>query len=143
MRNNQGRFQALLDLLSRHTAIFQSVVEQVLTPVNKVCKNYIYDVVVYSACLDDHLVDLANVIRCLGEAGLTVKSKKCVFGRKYLQYLGHKIGGGVVAVPELRIKAMSEFLLPRTKKQLRSFWEVCPIIGNLWTVKKLWTCGWC
>ncbi len=27
----------------------------------------------------------------------------------------------MVAVPELRIKAMSEFLLPRTKKQLRSF----------------------
>ncbi len=102
-------------------AIFQSVVEEVLTPVNKVCKNYIDDVVVYSACWDDHLVDLANVIRCLGEAGLTLKSKKCVFGQKYLQYLGHKIGGGVVAVPELRIKAMSEFLLPRTKKQLRSF----------------------
>ena len=75
----------------------------------------------YSACWDDHLVDLANVIRCLGEAGLTVKAKECVFGRKYLQYLGHKIGGGVVAVPELRSKAMSEFLLPRTKKQLRSF----------------------
>ena len=107
--------------LKNAPAIFQSVVEEVLTPVNKVCKNYIDDVVVYSACWDDHLVDLANVIRCLGEAGFTVKSKKCVFGRKYLQYLGHKIGGGVVAVPELRIKAMSEFLLPRTKKQRRSF----------------------
>ena len=107
--------------LKNAPAIFQSVVEEVLTPVNKVCKNYIDDVVVYSACWDDHLVDLANIIRCLGEAGFTVKSKKCVFGRKYLQYLGHKIGGGVVAVPELRIKAMSEFLLPRTKKQLRSF----------------------
>ena len=70
--------------LKNAPAIFQSVVEEVLIPVNQVCKNYIDDVVVYSACWDDHLIDLANVIRCLGEAGLTVKSKKCVFGRKYL-----------------------------------------------------------
>ncbi len=107
--------------LKNAPATFQAVVAEVLTPVREVCKNYIDDVVVYSSCWEDHLVDLGNVVRCLGDAGFTLKAKKCVFGRKYLEYLGHRVGGGVLAVPEVRIKAMAEFELPRTKKQLRSF----------------------
>ncbi len=57
----------------------------------------------------------------MGSAGLTIKAKKCVFGKKHLIYLGHKIGGGTLAVLELRVKCLSEFALPNTKKQLRSF----------------------
>ncbi len=97
--------------LKNAPAIFQAAVEEVLTPVREVCKNYI----------DDVVVDLGNVVRCLGDAGFTLKVKKCVFGQKYLEYLGHRVGGGVLAVPEVRIKAMAEFELPRTKKLLRSF----------------------
>ncbi len=107
--------------LKNAPAIFQEVVEQVLVPVESVCKNYIDDVVVFSACWEDHLRDLTNVITCLGDAGFKLKAKKCAFDRKHLIYLGHKVGGGVVSVPELRIKAMSELQLPSTKKQLRSF----------------------
>ena len=36
-------------------------------------------------------------------------------------YLGHVIGSGQLAVPELRAKAMAEFVRPKTKKGLRSF----------------------
>ena len=35
----------------------------------------------------------------LGEAGLKVKRKKCKFGKAWLEYLGHMVGGGKVAVP--------------------------------------------
>ncbi len=41
-----------------------------------------------------------------GEAGLKVKLKKCEFGRKYMAYLGHQVGSGKVAVPEMRVKAI-------------------------------------
>ena len=36
-------------------------------------------------------------------------------------YLGHVIGSGQFAVPEVRAKAMAEFVRPKTKKGLRSF----------------------
>ncbi len=65
---------------------------------------------------------------------LKIKWKKCEFGRKLLEYLGHQVGCGRVAVPEDRVRAMAEFLRPVTKKQLRSFLGRCPIIGNSYRV---------
>ncbi len=82
--------------LKNSPAIFQAIVEEILTPVKSVCKNYIDNVVVSSSCWEDHLADLFNVVKCLGEADFTVTAKKCVFGRKYLEYLGHRIGGGAL-----------------------------------------------
>ena len=52
---------------------------------------------------------------------MTVKEDKCEFGKSKLEYLGHVIGGGELAVPAHRAAAMAEFILPKTKKQLRSF----------------------
>ncbi len=107
--------------LKNAPAIFQAVVEQVLAPMARVASNYIDDVVVFSRSWDDHLKDLQEVIECLGKAGLTIKRKKCEFGRRYMSYLGHQVGCGRVAVPESRVRAMAEFRRPITKKQLRSF----------------------
>ncbi len=107
--------------LKNATVVFQSVLEVVLRPVSDVCRNYINDVVVYSAGWEEHLVDLVRVIECLGKAGLKVKRKKCEFGRKYMSYLGHQVGCGKVAVPEARVSAMREYGRPITKKQLRFF----------------------
>ena len=44
-----------------------------------------------------------------------------MFGMKKVEYLGHVIGGGELAVPAHRATAMAEYLVPKTKKQLRSF----------------------
>ncbi len=41
--------------------------------------------------------------------------------RQHLLYLGHKIGAGLLAVPEHRVTALANFAKPKTKKQLRSF----------------------
>ncbi len=65
--------------------------------------------------------DLKSVIQCLGEAGLTIKKRKCVFGRKYLTYLGHRIGGGDISIPECRVQALLKFAQPHTKKEMHSF----------------------
>ncbi len=107
--------------LKNAPAIFQSVVEKVLEPVSHCSKNYVDDVVVFSKSWDEHLAHLKSVIECLGDAGFTIKLKKCHFGRKYLVYLGHRIGCGSLSVPEHRVEALRSFARPVTKKQLRSF----------------------
>ena len=53
--------------------------------------------------------------------GLTAKPSKCVWGTQALIYLGHEFGGSVVRVPELRVKAIKDFWLHRTKHDLRAF----------------------
>ncbi len=102
-------------------AVFQAAVEHVLEPVKSVCCNYIDDVVIFSRDWSSHLADVRNVVECLGNAGLKIKKRKCVFGRKYLTYLGHRIGGGGISIPESRVCALREFVKPRTKKDMRAF----------------------
>ena len=41
--------------------------------------------------------------------GLKVKEAKCEFGRKFVEYLGHIVGDGKLAVPEHTAAAMKEF----------------------------------
>jgi len=107
--------------LKNAPAIFQAVIEKVLKPVLHCCRNYVDDVVIYSRNWSEHLSHLRAVIECLGASGLTIKLKKCCFGRQHLIYLGHRIGAGSLSVPEHRVSALRDFARPRTKKQLRSF----------------------
>ena len=58
-------------------------------------------------------------LRCVFEAlrkrGLTVKESKCEFGKNKLEYLGHLIGNGKLAVPRHRATAMADYIRPKTK----------------------------
>ena len=42
-------------------------------------------------------------------------------GKRHLDYLGHRVGCGKVAVPELRAAAMAEYKKPITRRDLRAF----------------------
>ncbi len=53
--------------------------------------------------------------------GLTEKPSKCTRGRSYVEYLGHVVGSGTVAVPRMRMTAMAEFKQPVTRKNTRAF----------------------
>ena len=80
--------------------------------------HYIDDILVFSVNGVEHVKDLRKVLDALRRGGLTVKSE---FGRSTLEYLGHQIGNGTLAVPRHRATAMQEFIRPKTKRQLRSF----------------------
>ena len=45
-----------------------------------------------------------------------------------MNYLGHVVGSGVLAMPEHRITALENFPMPQTKKGLRSFLGVSYIL---------------
>ena len=102
-------------------AIFQRTMEVVLRECYDCSAPYIDDIVVFSMSGAEHVDHLRRVLGALRESGLTIKMDKCEFGKTQLEYLGHLIGNGELAVPRHRATAMAEFKLPRTKKQLRSF----------------------
>ena len=102
-------------------AIFQRGMEVVLRGCYDCASPYIDDILVFSVNGVEHLKDLRRVLEALRKGGMTVKRAKCEFGRSTLEYLGHQIGNGTLAVPRHRAAAMNEFRLPRTKRQLRSF----------------------
>ena len=107
--------------LKNAPAVFQRTMEQVLRSCYSWAAPYIDDVLVFSESVGDHAVHIRKVLDELKKHGLTVKFSKCAFGQRKVEYLGHLIGGGVLAVPSHRATAMAEYRLPITKKQLRSF----------------------
>ena len=107
--------------LKNAPGIFQRAMEIVLRDCFGWAAPYIDDIVVFSDSGGEHLGHLRSVLSSLRKFGLTVNEPKCQFGREKMEYLGHLIGMGVLAVPEHRATAMAEFVRPRTKGQLRAF----------------------
>jgi len=107
--------------LKNAPAIFQCVVEHVLRNCKDIAANYVDDVLVYTRDWDSHLKALRSVLFCLGEAGFSVKLRKCVFGKGRVKYLGHLVGGGRLAIPSDRVEALARYEKPKTKRSLKSF----------------------
>ncbi len=102
-------------------ATFQNLMEKVLENCREFASVYIDDVLVYSDNWKDHLQHVTHVFEALKDAGLAAKPGKCQWGRRHLDYFGHRVGCGRIAVPEHRAQAMAEFSQPTTKRDLRAF----------------------
>ena len=76
---------------------------------------------VYSRSWEEHLDHLRQVFTRLQGAGLTVKIKKCQFGRPKVPYLGHLVGGGDLEPDPGKVQAVKEYPQPETKKNVRAF----------------------
>ncbi len=107
--------------LTNAPSVFQRLMDMVLKDCWEYARVYIDDVLVVSESWRVHLRQLEEVFEALKVAGLTVKRKKCVFGKRKLEFLGHLVGDGVVSVPEARVRAILEHPKPRSRKQLRGF----------------------
>ena len=112
-------------------AIFQRIVSVVLMPVSDSAGNYIDDVIVYSRDWASHFCDVRHVSECLGSVGFNLKLNKCVFGRKYLEYFGRQVGCGKVAVPEARVKVISEFCSLSQRSNCTPSWRACLTTASL------------
>ena len=67
---------------------------------------YLDDVIVFSKTPKDHLVQLRAVFEKLQEAELKLKHSKCVFFKKSLTYLGHRILEGGIETDDSNIKVI-------------------------------------
>ena len=81
-----------------------------------------HDLVIYSNTFEQHLKHLAEVVKRIGDAGLTVKVGKCQFAMSRCGYLGHVVGSGSVHPEKAKLTAVEEFPVPETKGQVRVSW---------------------
>ena len=75
-------------------ATFQRLIDRVLRPHAAYAAAYINDIVIYGDTWGKHVQRVAAVLQSLRRAGLTANPKKCVIGRRDIQYLGYQLGGG-------------------------------------------------
>ena len=101
-------------------ATFQRLVNNVICGLDG-CDAYIDDVIIYSDSWSDHLQRIRKFFERLGKAKLTVNLAKTEFCNATVTFLGHLVGQGQVKPLEAKVNAISEFPVPKCKRQLMRF----------------------
>lgn len=86
---------------------------------------YMDDLLVVSKDFDTHLSRLQSVAKCLRDANLTINVGKSKFCMKEIKYLGHIVGNGCIKPDPGKVDAITNFPVPRTVRQVRSFLGMC------------------
>ena len=101
-------------------ATFQRLVNNIICGLDG-CDAYIDDVIIYSDSWSDHLQRIRKFLERLSKAKLTVNLAKTEFCHATVTFLGHLVGQGQVKPLEAKVNAISEFPVPKCKRQLMRF----------------------
>ncbi|KAG7309898.1 hypothetical protein JYU34_004412 [Plutella xylostella] len=99
---------------------FQRFIDEVLKDF-EFCYGYVDDILVYSESADQHQQHLRALFQRLQDYGVLINTNKCVFGQPEVTFLGYSVSAtGVKPLPE-KVKAIQEYPVPKTVKELRRF----------------------
>lgn len=101
-------------------ATFQRLMNMVVIGLEG-CAVYLDDVVIFSDTWDAHVQCVHAFFSRLAEARLTVNLEKCEFARVTVTYLGQVVGQGQVRPVDAKVRAVVQFPIPVTKKELMHF----------------------
>lgn len=122
-RTPQGLFQFTVMPfgLQGAPATFQRLMDRVLDGTGAFAGAYLDDIIIYSSSWAEHVQHLAEVLRRIHQAGLTIQPNKCAFVQQEVRYLGHIVGRGVIKPQQDKLQAIRDCPRPETKKGVRSF----------------------
>eukprot|EP00731_Ephydatia_muelleri_P003480 Em0001g3480a len=101
---------------------FQRLMELVLAGLHwSSCLVYLYDIIIYSRTVKEHLTRLEEVLERLQAAGMNLKPKKCRLLRRKVNYLGYIVSSGGVQTDPLKVECILSWPSPTTQKELRQF----------------------
>ncbi|UYV80769.1 hypothetical protein LAZ67_19001675 [Cordylochernes scorpioides] len=103
-------------------ATFERMMDNLLKGLRwTICLCYLDDVVIFADNFPDHLRRLEVVLNCFKRAGLKLNPGKCSFGASNIKILGHQVDKDGIRPDDDKIKAVSQFPIPKNLQQLRSF----------------------
>ena len=101
-------------------ASFQRLINSVIGGLDA-CEAYIDDVIVFSDTWEEHLRIIRSFFERLSKAMLAVNLAKNEFACAHVTYLGHVDGQGQVKPVDAKVRAISDFPRPESRKQLMRF----------------------
>jgi hypothetical protein len=88
---------------------------------NKFCIAIADDIIIYSKNNTEHLKNIKDILKVLGDSGLKISPNKCQFFKKSLEYMGHTIecvGRQPSIKPQKsKIDSIVKLKAPKTRKQ--------------------------
>lgn len=98
---------------------FQALMNTIFRPLmRKSVLVFFDDILIYSNDWETHLKHVREVFNILRENKLSVKFKKCDFGKQELEYLGHIITSKGVKVDNSKIQAILGWPAPTSVTEL-------------------------
>lgn len=108
--------------LTNAPSTFQALMNDVFRPfMRKFVLVFFDDIRIYSQDMGTHTSHLQQVFQKMREHELWVNRKKCNFGVKQLEYLGHLISGEGIKADPSKIEAMVAWPEPKDIQSLRGF----------------------
>jgi hypothetical protein len=92
-----------------------------LTGENQFIVVYLDDILIFSETWEEHLRHIRWTLEKLRENSLYAKLKKCEWGSQEVEYLGHIIRPGEVAMDPKKIKSIIDWPTPRNVKDVQAF----------------------
>lgn len=86
---------------------------------------YLDDILVYSNTAEEHLEHLRTLLQVLREKQLFAKGSKCDLFRTSVGFLGYVVQNGSITTDPAKIKAVREWPIPTTVREVRSFLGLC------------------
>ena len=100
------------------------------------CIVFIDDILIFSRSDEDHERQVRAVMDTIRKAGFRLHGTKCSFGRTSAPFLGFEIDGedpkgASGRITHDKIKAIADWPLPETPKEMRSFVGLSGVYRNL------------
>ncbi|MCH81241.1 Ty3/gypsy retrotransposon protein, partial [Trifolium medium] len=108
LMNAPSTFQSLMNDIFRHLLRKNVLV-------------FFDDILIYSQDWKSHLLHLNEVLELLSTNSLVANKKKCFFGQKKVEYLGHLITAVGVAVDPGKVESVLQWPTPKNVKGVRGF----------------------
>lgn len=108
--------------LTNAPAVFQALINDVLRDfLDRFVFVYLDDILIFSKTLAEHHSHVRAVLQRLLENRLYAKAEKCEFHLTSVSFLGYILAGGQVKTDPAKVKAVTDWPVPSTRKQLQGF----------------------
>lgn len=107
--------------LKNAPATFQRAMDNVLRGLQDICMVYLDDVIIFSTSLQEHVQSLRKVFERLRTTNFKIQLDKSEFLKPEVKYLGHIITEKGISPNPDKIKAVLEYPIPKTAKQIKGF----------------------